>query len=191
MHVGKVKVYFYGQLLITEYVSVLLRTLPEQHIFSEMTTRGPKRKVVADEGELKRGKMDLMVQPKLEKVEMAEVKVEKKLTHYSCPICNLKLECEPGDMVMKRHYMEKHYTSGGLLEMVALDLEEGQKLRCPYPDCDVRPNKSLFIQVFYGQIVGWKQADEAAAAEHTPGEEPQQAEEVDRAGREARSLFKI
>jgi len=114
-----------------------------------MTTRGPKRKVAADEVDLKRGKMDMMVQPKVEKVEMAEVKAEKKLTHYSCPICNLKLECEPGDMVMKRHYMEKHYTSGGLLEMVALDLEEGQKLRCPYPDCDVgnKPMKLLLLNI--------------------------------------------
>ena len=168
MHVGKVKVYFYGQFLIKEYVSVLLRTSPEQHIFSEMTTRGPKRKVVADEVGLKRGKMDMMVQPK---VEMAEVKVEKKLTHYSCPICNLKLECEPGDMVMKRHYMEKHYTSGGLLEMVALDLEEGQKLRCPYPDCDVRLNKSLYHQ-FLWTILGGKQADESASSAHTLGGGP-------------------
>ena len=105
-----------------------------------MTTRGPKRKVTADEVEMKRGKMDMMVQPKMEKVEF---KVEEKLTQHSCPICNQKLECKPGDMVMKRHYMEKHYTSGGLLEMVALDLEEGQKLRCPYPDCEVSPDKSL------------------------------------------------
>ena len=104
-----------------------------------MTTRGPKRKVLADEVELKRGKMEMMVQPK---VEMADVKVEEKLTHHSCPICNLKLECAPGDMVMKRHYMERHYTSGGLLEMVALDLEEGEKLRCPYPDCEVNSNES-------------------------------------------------
>ena len=104
-----------------------------------MTTRGPKRKVVADEVELKRGKMEMMVQPKVEKVD---AKVEEKLTHHSCPICNLKLECAPGDMVMKRHYMERHYTSGGLLEMVALDLEEGEKLRCPYPDCEVSSNKS-------------------------------------------------
>ena len=97
-----------------------------------MTTRGPKRKVAAAEVGMKRGKMDLMVQPKVE--------VEERLTHHSCPICNLKLECAPGDMVMKRHYMEKHYTSGGLLEMVALDLGEGEKLRCPYPDCEVRAN---------------------------------------------------
>ena len=99
-----------------------------------MTSRGPKRKVVADDVGVKKGKMDMMVQPKVEKVE---VKVEEKLMQHSCPICHLKLECKAGDMVMKRHYMEKHYTSGGLLEMVALDLEEGQKLRCPYPDCEV------------------------------------------------------
>ena len=57
---GKVKVYLngIGQLLkadeiinrIRENVSVLPRTFPEQHNFSEMTTRGPKRKVIADRG---------------------------------------------------------------------------------------------------------------------------------------------
>ena len=114
-----------------------------------MATRGPKRKVVADEVELKRSKMDMMVKPKVEKVEMVDVKVEDKLTPHSCPICNQKLECKPGDMVMKRHYMEKHYTSGGLLEMVALDLEEGQKLRCPYPDCEVRLNKASSTGCFF------------------------------------------
>ena len=157
-----------------------------------MTTRGPKRKVVTDEVEMKRGKIEMMVQPK---VEMVDVKVDEKLTHNSCPICNLKLECAPGDMVMKRHYMEKHYTSGGLLEMVALDLEEGQKLRCPYPDCEVRTNKSLsklaMVIISQFDLLGGEQADEAVAAEHSPGEEPQQAEEVGRDGREARFLSKF
>ena len=108
-----------------------------------MTTRGPKRKVVAADVETKRGKMDLMVQPKVEVVD----KVEE---NHSCPICNLKLQCAPGDMVMKRHYMEKHYTSGGLLEMVALDLGEGEKLRCPYPDCEVKTTK------LFANVVPWK-----------------------------------
>ena len=74
---------------------------------------------------------------------------------------------------------------------LALDLEEGQKLRCPYPDCEVRPDKFCPCKLFQFDLVGGKQADEAAAAEHTLGEEPRQAEEVGRAGREARSLFKI
>ena len=139
---GKVKVLVWPLSHLRRSLSIAEDLDRATHL-SEMTSRGPKRKVVADEVGLKRGKMDMMVQPKVEKVEMAEVKAEKKLTHYSCPICNLKLECKPGDMVMKRHYMEKHYTSGGLLEMVALDLEEGQKLRCPYPDCDVRPNQQI------------------------------------------------
>ena len=110
-----------------------------------MSIRGPKRKIVAAEGEMKRGKMDLMMQPKMEVAD----KVEE---NHNCPICNLKLLCAPGDMVMKRHYMEKHYTSGGLLEMVALDLEEGQKLRCPYPDCEVRLNKSLIYRMFFFKL---------------------------------------
>merc|ERR1712016_338430 len=93
---------------------------------------------------MKMAKIDMLLQPKVEVMDK-----EEKLTHHSCPICNLKLECAPGDMVMKRHYMEKHYTSGGLLEMVALDLEEGQKLRCPYPDCEVRLNKSLIYRMFF------------------------------------------
>jgi len=107
-----------------------------------MSIRGPKRKIVAAEVEMKRGKMDLMMQPKMEVAD----KVEE---NHNCPICNLKLLCAPGDMVMKRHYMEKHYTSGGLLEMVALDLGEGEKLRCPYPDCEVgnKPMKLLLLNI--------------------------------------------
>ena len=106
-----------------------------------MSSRGPKRKIVTNEVEMKMAKIDMLLQPKVEVMDK-----EEKLTHHSCPICNLKLECAPGDMVMKRHYMEKHYTSGGLLEMVALDLGEGQRLRCPYPDCEVR---SLFWRFFH------------------------------------------
>ena len=108
-----------------------------------MSSRGPKRKIVTNEVEMKMAKIDMLLQPKVEVMDK-----EEKLTHHSCPICNLKLECAPGDMVMKRHYMEKHYTSGGLLEMVALDLGEGQRLRCPYPDCEVRN----FFQVYSGEF---------------------------------------
>ena len=108
-----------------------------------MSSRGPKRKIVTNEVEMKMAKIDMLLQPKVEVMDK-----EEKLTHHSCPICNLKLECAPGDMVMKRHYMEKHYTSGGLLEMVALDLGEGQRLRCPYPDCEVRS----FFQVCSGDF---------------------------------------
>ena len=157
-----------------------------------MSSRGPKRKIVTNEVEtqMKMVKMEMLVQPKVEVVDK-----EEKLTHHSCPICNLKLECAPGDMVMKRHYMEKHYTGGGLLEMVALDLGEGQRLRCPYPDCEVRTlfrrsiecNRRLsFIFLlnlgdqacFNVFLSGGEQAHEAPLAEHPPGEEPQHAEEA-------------
>ena len=139
---------------------------------------------------MKMAKIDMLLQPKVEVMDK-----EEKLTHHSCPICNLKLECAPGDMVMKRHYMEKHYTGGGLLEMVALDLGEGQRLRCPYPDCEVRTlfwrsiecNRRLsFIFLlnlgdqacFNVFLSGGEQAHEAPLAEHPLGEEPQHAEEA-------------
>ena len=94
-----------------------------------MATRGPKRMVAADQVvALKRSKVDVEV--KVEKMDEAKIQ-------HTCPICSMELECAPGDMVMKRHYMENHFTSGGLLEMVALDLAEGDKLRCPYPNCQV------------------------------------------------------
>ena len=85
--------------------------------------RGPKRKVMDVEMGEKRSKVE-------EKVEMVKQEVEENLTEgYRCPLCSLELNCVPGDRVMKRHIMDEHFTPGSLLEMVGLDLEEGQKLR--------------------------------------------------------------
>ena len=85
--------------------------------------RGPKRKAMeVDMGE-KRSKVEE------KKVEMVKQEVEENLIGYRCPLCSLELNCVPGDRVMKRHIMDEHFTPGSLLEMVGLDLEEGQKLR--------------------------------------------------------------
>ena len=85
--------------------------------------RGPKRKAMEAEMGEKRSKVE-------EKVEMVKQEMEENLTTgYRCPLCSLELNCVPGDRVMKRHIMDEHFTPGSLLEMVGLDLEEGQKLR--------------------------------------------------------------
>ena len=63
------------------------------------------------------------------KVEMVKQEKDENMTGYSCPLCSMELNCSPGDRVMKRHIMDEHFTPGSLLEMVGLNLEEGQKLR--------------------------------------------------------------
>ena len=99
-----------------------------------LVVRRPKRKTVKAELEnAKKNKIEL--QPNLglvkqEKVEdLAKELVEENKTIYTCPVCSEELNCAPGDRVMKRHIMDEHFTPGSLLEMVGLDLEEGQKLR--------------------------------------------------------------
>ena len=96
--------------------------------------RGPKRKAI--EAELEKAKKNKVeLQPNLgmvkqEKVEeVAKMLLEENKTIYTCPVCSEELNCAPGDQVMKRHIMDEHFTPGSLLEMVGLDLEEGQKLR--------------------------------------------------------------
>ena len=96
--------------------------------------RGPKRKTNEAELEMaKKNKIEL--QPNLglvkqEKEEEVAKLLEENKTSYTCPVvCNEELNCAPGDRVMKRHIMDEHFTPGSLLEMVGLDLEEGQKLR--------------------------------------------------------------
>ena len=69
---------------------------------------------------------------KQEREELAKELLEENKTSYTCPVCSEELNCAPagpGDRVMKRHIMDEHFTPGSLLEMVGLDLEEGQKLR--------------------------------------------------------------
>ena len=83
--------------------------------------RGPKRKAMETEVGEKRSKMEEMAKQ--------EVVDENLAGSYSCPLCSLELNCMPGDRVMKRHIMDEHFTPGSLLEMVGLDLDEGQKLR--------------------------------------------------------------
>ena len=93
--------------------------------------RGPKRK--ANEAELEMAKKNKVeLQPNLGMVKQEKVEedlVEENKTSYTCPVCSEELNCAPGDRVMKRHIMDEHFTPGSLLEMVGLDLEEGQKLR--------------------------------------------------------------
>ena len=93
--------------------------------------RGPKRKAIEAELEnAKKNKVEL--QPNLGMVKQEKVEedlVEENKTSYTCPVCSEELNCAPGDRVMKRHIMDEHFTPGSLLEMVGLDLEEGQKLR--------------------------------------------------------------
>ena len=86
--------------------------------------RGPKRKAMEAEMEEKRRKVEEEA-----KVVMVKQEVEENMTGFSCPLCSMELNCSPGDRVMKRHIMDEHFTPGSLLEMVGLDLEEGQKLR--------------------------------------------------------------
>ena len=90
--------------------------------------RGPKRKVMEPEVGEKRSKVEEELAKKVEMVKQ-EVVDESMTASYSCPLCSLELNCQPGDRVMKRHIMDEHFTPGSLLEMVGLDLDEGQKLR--------------------------------------------------------------
>ena len=96
--------------------------------------RGLKRKAI--EAMLEKAKKNkIELQPNLGLVkqekeeEVAKELLEENKTSYTCPVCNEELNCAPGDRVMKRHIMDEHFTPGSLLEMVGLDLEEGQKLR--------------------------------------------------------------
>ena len=51
---------------------------------------------------------------------------------HICLLCKVELDCAPGDLVMKTHYIS-HFSPGSLLEMVGQDV--GEKLRCPYSEC--------------------------------------------------------
>ena len=94
-----------------------------------LVVRRPKRKTVKAELEnAKKNKIELQPNLGLVKQEREELLEENK-TSYTCPVCREELNCAPGDRVMKRHIMDEHFTPGSLLEMVGLDLEEGQKLR--------------------------------------------------------------
>ena len=99
-----------------------------------LAVSGPKRKAIGAElEEAKKNKVEL--QPNLGLVkqekaeEVAKELLEENKNSYTCPVCSEELNCSPGDRVMKRHIMDEHFTPGSLLEMVGLDLEEGQKLR--------------------------------------------------------------
>ena len=77
----------------------------------------------------KRSKVEEELAKKVEMVKQEVVDESMPAGGYSCPLCSLELNCQPGDRVMKRHIMDEHFTPGSLLEMVGLDLDEGQKLR--------------------------------------------------------------
>ena len=77
----------------------------------------------------KRSKVEEELTKKVEMVKQEVVDESMTAVGYSCPLCSLELNCEPGDRVLKRHIMDEHFTPGSLLEMVGLDLDEGQKLR--------------------------------------------------------------
>ena len=105
------------------------------------SVRGTKRKV-AMEVEMRKKKERKLDEEKVTKVVEKVTRVVEKVTKvgeivkkevdekgYRCPLCSLELNCAPGDRVMKGHIRTEHFTPGSLLEMVGLDLEEGQKLR--------------------------------------------------------------
>ena len=112
------------------------------------SVRGTKRKVAmeVEMGKKKERKVDeekvTKVVEKVTRVVEKVTKVVEKVTKvgeivkkevdekgYRCPLCSLELNCAHGDRVMKGHIRTEHFTPGSLLEMVGLDLEEGQKLR--------------------------------------------------------------
>ena len=105
------------------------------------SVRGTKRKV-AMEVEMRKKKERKLDEEKVTKVVEKVTRVVEKVTKvgeivkkevdekgYRCPLCSLELNCAHGDRVMKGHIRTEHFTPGSLLEMVGLDLEEGQKLR--------------------------------------------------------------
>merc|ERR1719319_1099572 len=106
--------------------------------------RGPKSRRVAAEVASKRIKVEALVKEEAEKV----MKEEAVQWSHECAVCREVLVCDPGDMVMKKHYMG-HYNQGRLLAMVGDELAEGQKLRCPYADCTVddKPMKLLLLNI--------------------------------------------
>lgn len=122
--------------------------------------RGPKSRRVAAELASKKIKVEAVVSEETERVEKedvakvvkgeaeAVVKEEAEQWSHECAVCREVLVCDPGDMVMKKHYMG-HYNQGRLLAMVGDDLAEGQKLRCPYADCAVgdKPMKLLLLNI--------------------------------------------
>lgn len=122
--------------------------------------RGPKSRRVAAEVASKRIKVEAVVREEAERVvkedvvkfvkEEAEKVVKEEAVQWSheCAVCREVLVCDPGDMVMKKHYMG-HYNQGRLLAMVGDELAEGQKLRCPYADCTVgdKPMKLLLLNI--------------------------------------------
>ena len=75
-------------------------------------------------------------------VELVEPNSVIFLLHI-CFLCDMELDCAPGDIVMKNHYIS-HYSPGSLLEMVGHDV--GEKLRCPYSDCHMGIGEEMLLQ---------------------------------------------
>ena len=53
-----------------------------------------------------------------------------------CVLCARELDCAPGNLVMKTHYLS-HYPPSCLLELVSREvgIPNGKRLRCPYLEC--------------------------------------------------------
>ena len=62
---------------------------------------------------------------------------------HICIFCDMELDCAPGDLVMKTHYIS-HFPPGSLLETVSHDV--GEKLRCPYFDCHTIGEGGMSLQ---------------------------------------------
>ena len=62
---------------------------------------------------------------------------------HICIFCDMELDCAPGDLVMKTHYIS-HFPPGSLLELVSKDV--GEKLRCPYFDCHTIGEGGMSLQ---------------------------------------------
>ena len=63
---------------------------------------------------------------------------------HICFLCDMELDCAPGDLVMKTHYIS-HFSPGSLLGMVGHDV--GEKLRCPYAECHNMGEEMLLQQL--------------------------------------------
>ena len=102
--------------------------------------RGPQDAFSAANSDFKRSKMTLAKEEViliLDDFELEEEGGDVKedpviLLLHICFLCDMELDCAPGDLVMKTHYIS-HFSPGSLLEMVGHDV--GEKLRCPYAEC--------------------------------------------------------
>ena len=114
--------------------------------------RGPQDAFSAANSDFKRSKMTLAKEEViliLDDFELEEEGSDVKedpviLLLHICFLCDMELDCAPGDLVMKTHYIS-HFSPGSLLGMVGHDV--GEKLRCPYAECHNMGEEMLLQQL--------------------------------------------